>query len=133
MLTTLRTVKSKREFLAGKITDHVVHEWHLVETAMDAREAAIAEYMSSSFVLDAGSRTALQAGNHHSRRFTVSRVGLPGYSQVGRDANRIADEVIAHLSGLVGARVTVTLEVEAEIPSGRQSRWYAPSPRTAAL
>ncbi len=39
-------------------------------------------------------------------------------TRVGRDASRIADEVIAHLSGLVGATVTVTLEVEAEIPSG---------------
>jgi hypothetical protein len=39
-------------------------------------------------------------------------------TRVGRDASRIADEVIAHLSGLVGATVTVTLEIEAEIPSG---------------
>ena len=39
-------------------------------------------------------------------------------TRVGRDASRIADEVIAHLSGLVGVKVTVTLEVEAEIPSG---------------
>lgn len=39
-------------------------------------------------------------------------------ARVGRDASRIADEVIAHLSGLVGAKVTVTLEVDAEIPSG---------------
>jgi hypothetical protein len=39
-------------------------------------------------------------------------------TRVGRDASRIADEVIAHLSALVGAKVTVTLEVEAEIPSG---------------
>ncbi len=39
-------------------------------------------------------------------------------TRVGRDASRIADEVIAHLSGLVGANVRVTLEVEAEIPSG---------------
>jgi predicted AAA+ superfamily ATPase len=39
-------------------------------------------------------------------------------TRVGRDASRIADEVIAHLSGLVGAKVTVTLEVEADIPSG---------------
>jgi hypothetical protein len=38
--------------------------------------------------------------------------------RVGRDASRIADEVIAHLTGLVGAKVTVTLEVEAEIPTG---------------
>ncbi len=42
----------------------------------------------------------------------------PDATRVGRDASRIADEVIAHLSGLVGAKVTVTLEVEAEIPSG---------------
>ena len=39
-------------------------------------------------------------------------------TRVGRDASRIADEVISHLSGLVGARVTVTLEIDAEVPSG---------------
>lgn len=39
-------------------------------------------------------------------------------TRVGRDASRIADEVIAHLSGLVGTKVTVTLEIEADIPSG---------------
>ena len=36
----------------------------------------------------------------------------------GRDAGRIAEEVIAHLAGLVGANVTVTLEIHAEIPDG---------------
>ena len=39
-------------------------------------------------------------------------------TRVGRDAGRIADEVIAHLVGLVGSKVTVTLEVEAEVPTG---------------
>ncbi|MBI2502153.1 MAG: ATP-binding protein [Candidatus Latescibacteria bacterium] len=39
-------------------------------------------------------------------------------TRVGRDASRIADEVLSHLSGLVGAKVKVTLEIEAEIPSG---------------
>jgi hypothetical protein len=39
-------------------------------------------------------------------------------TRVGRDAGRIADEVISHLAGLVGANVTVTLEIEAEIKSG---------------
>jgi hypothetical protein len=39
-------------------------------------------------------------------------------TRVGRDASRIADEVIAHLSGLVGADVRVTIEIDAEIPSG---------------
>ncbi len=36
----------------------------------------------------------------------------------GRDAAQIAEAVIAHLSGLVGARVTVTLEVQAELLDG---------------
>jgi len=39
-------------------------------------------------------------------------------ARVGRDAGRVADEVIAHLVGLVGAKVRVTLEIEAEVPSG---------------
>ncbi len=39
-------------------------------------------------------------------------------TRAGLDASRIADEVITHLSGLVGANVTVTLEIEADIPEG---------------
>jgi hypothetical protein len=39
-------------------------------------------------------------------------------ARVGRDAGRIADEVITHLVGLVGSSVRVTLEIEAEIPEG---------------
>ena len=38
--------------------------------------------------------------------------------RAGRDASKIADEVITHLVGLVGSSVRVTLEIEAEIPSG---------------
>jgi hypothetical protein len=37
---------------------------------------------------------------------------------VGRDAGRVADEVISHLSGLVGASVKVTLEITAQVPGG---------------
>ena len=39
-------------------------------------------------------------------------------TRTGRDAGRIADEVITHLAGLVGANVRVTLEIEADIPEG---------------
>jgi hypothetical protein len=39
-------------------------------------------------------------------------------ARVGRDASRIADEVIAHLAGQVAAEVTVTLEIEASLPDG---------------
>jgi predicted AAA+ superfamily ATPase len=38
--------------------------------------------------------------------------------RVGRDASRIADEVISHLAALVGAKVKVTLEIEADLPEG---------------
>ncbi len=38
--------------------------------------------------------------------------------RVGRDAGRIAEEIISHLAVQAGARVTVTLEIEAELPSG---------------
>jgi predicted AAA+ superfamily ATPase len=39
-------------------------------------------------------------------------------ARVGRDASRVADEVISHLAGLVGANVKVTLEIEAQLPDG---------------
>lgn len=39
-------------------------------------------------------------------------------ARVGRDASRIAEEVISHLAGLIGSEVKVTLEIEANIPQG---------------
>lgn len=39
-------------------------------------------------------------------------------TRVGRDAGRVADEVIAHLAGLVGSSVRVTLEIQADVPNG---------------
>jgi predicted AAA+ superfamily ATPase len=39
-------------------------------------------------------------------------------ARVGRDASRIADEVIAHLAGQVGSEVTVTLEIDASLSDG---------------
>ena len=39
-------------------------------------------------------------------------------TRVGRDASKIADEVISHLAGLMGATVTVTIEIEAQVPEG---------------
>lgn len=39
-------------------------------------------------------------------------------ARVGRDAGRVADEVIAHLAGLMGSKLKVTLEIEAEMPNG---------------
>jgi hypothetical protein len=39
-------------------------------------------------------------------------------TRVGRDAGRIADEIVSHLAGLMGSTVRVTLDIDAEIPSG---------------
>jgi hypothetical protein len=39
-------------------------------------------------------------------------------TRVGRDAGRIADEVVSHLTGLMDSTVKITLEIDAEIPSG---------------
>ena len=38
--------------------------------------------------------------------------------RVGLDAGTIGNEVIAHLDGLVRAKVTLPLEIEAELPDG---------------
>ena len=39
-------------------------------------------------------------------------------TRLGRDASVIANEVIAHLSGVMGADVRLTLEIEVDIPGG---------------
>ena len=39
-------------------------------------------------------------------------------TRVGRDASQIAQEVIAHLVGLAGADVMVTIDIEAKLPDG---------------
>lgn len=39
-------------------------------------------------------------------------------TRLGRDAGKVAEEVVQHMAGLVGAKVEVTIEISAEIPSG---------------
>jgi hypothetical protein len=38
--------------------------------------------------------------------------------RVGRDAGRIAEEIISHLAVEPGSRVAITLEIDAELPEG---------------
>jgi hypothetical protein len=52
-------------------------------------------------------------------------------TRVGRDAGRIAEEVISHLVGQVGADVTVKLEISADLPRERLTKSCELSPRTA--
>ncbi len=50
------------------------------------------------------------------RRFHGSVLLDP--TRAGRDASKVAEEVVAHLVGLSGADVRVTLEIEATVPEG---------------
>jgi len=43
-------------------------------------------------------------------------------SRVGKAAGQIADEVISHLEGKVGAKVTVSLEISAHLPDGADEK-----------
>ena len=61
-----------------------------------------------------------QPGTELPRRFHGS-VSLDA-TRVGRDASRIADEVISHLASQTGATLRVTLEIEAQIPDGVPDR-----------
>ena len=47
-------------------------------------------------------------------------VALNG-NRVGRDAGKIADEVLSHLVALPGAQVSVTMEIEIKVPGGVES------------
>ena len=55
-------------------------------------------------------------GSSHPTRF-YGTASLDATRMV-RDAGKIAEEVISHLVGLMGSSVTVTIEIEAEIPEG---------------
>lgn len=39
-------------------------------------------------------------------------------ARMGRDAGRIADEIVAHLTSLGGAKAKITLEIDVEVPNG---------------
>ena len=39
-------------------------------------------------------------------------------TRLGRDAGRISDEVLTHLTGLVGAKAKIVLEIEIEVQDG---------------
>lgn len=56
------------------------------------------------------------AGAELPRRFHASVTLNP--DRVGRDAGKIADEILSHLSTLPDARLKVSIEIEAELPEG---------------
>lgn len=69
----------------------------------------------------AGSANPSPAGQRPEPKRYFGSVNLDS-DRIGRDAGRIAEEVVSHLAGLVGSRVRVTLEIEAEVPNGVPSQ-----------
>jgi hypothetical protein len=42
--------------------------------------------------------------------------------RLGRDASRITEEVVRHLSSIVGADVQITLDIQAELPENASDK-----------
>jgi hypothetical protein len=42
--------------------------------------------------------------------------------RLGRDASRIAEEVVQHLTGIVGSEVDITIEIHAHLPDGASEK-----------
>lgn len=72
--------------------------------------------LQSTTIIDAGTQPGTPDAPVQPKRFHGSVKLDP--TRVGRDAGRVADEVIAHLAGLVNSKVTVALEIDADITSG---------------
>lgn len=68
------------------------------------------------FAVDVPAGATLQPPTVKLTRFHGSVALDP--SRMGRDAGRIAEEVVSHLSTLQGAKVQVTLEIQVEMPNG---------------
>jgi len=74
---------------------------------------------SSASSLTGRTTTTTQSGEREQtklRRFHGA-VALDA-SRVSRDAGKIAEEVVQHLAGLLGAEVEITLEIHARVPDG---------------
>jgi hypothetical protein len=42
--------------------------------------------------------------------------------RLGRDASRIAEEIVQHLTAIVGAHVEIALEIQADLPDGASDK-----------
>ena len=88
--------------------------------------AAITSEAGTTYVLGPGKPGEIRETSAEEPSETTPRPAARRYhgsvkldpTRVGRDAGQVADEVIAHLAGLLGADVRLTLEIEANIPDG---------------
>jgi predicted AAA+ superfamily ATPase len=83
-------------------------------TSVVAEPGAVTPYGSKSTQPTTDSARSIQPPKPQRYHGTV----ILDPARVGRDAGRIAEEIVTHLAGLVGSSVRVTLEIEADIPAG---------------
>jgi hypothetical protein len=79
-------------------------------------DGAPAETQTASVISETLGRATRPAEAVILRRF-FGAVSLDP-TRLARDASEIGEAVVAHLNGLVGAKVNVTLEIQAELPDG---------------
>ncbi len=84
------------------------------------RELATVAHSVSGTPLVQEKETPIPSAGPTYRRFHGS-VRLDSL-RIGRDAGRIADEVIQHLTRLIGSDVQVTLEIQARIEDGASEK-----------
>ena len=112
--------------IAGSDAPGVVVQPSVASAQLKAETATTQPAGTSTATGDGGGQGAAPAGDDEVERAPAApprpkrfhgTVVLDG-ARVGRDAGKIAEEVISHLSGLVKAKVKVTLEIDAEMPDG---------------
>ncbi|KAB8142895.1 ATP-binding protein [Chloroflexia bacterium SDU3-3] len=85
------------------------------QAALDMGIPSIRE-SAAPYAASTGGASTATARRPQARRFHGTVALSP--ERAGRDASKIADEIITHLVALIGANVRVTLEIEADIPDG---------------
>lgn len=83
---------------------------------VEAQSPPAGESSHATKVQEQGERSPIAPVAAPPRRFHATALLDP--TRIGRDAGRIAEEVVQHLAGLVGSNVEVTLEIRADVPDG---------------
>lgn len=103
------------EMTSVHVTGLVVHPEHAVEVEMTPAPVPPA-YGPGTGPEPTGTPEPVGPTEYRPKRFFG--VVTVDSERLGRDAGQIAQEVVGHLQALPGARVTVQLEIAAEIPEG---------------
>ncbi len=124
------SAKKYRGLQAGRVVRVVIDSTSLLVKPHVAARLLQVEEPGASEELGQGTAQAISEGGAAvSGPALAARTGAPALTRfhgtvdldstrVGRDAGKIAEEVLQHLAGLVGSKVEVSLEIQAERPEG---------------